>query len=324
VNPEGHDEPGGDIAAIKEPKQSIIPEESNTPVSGNSESGHYKPVGFVNNGTVAALVMAWTYVPLDSSTPAIPSDASTISFPPNVPGLWPNSSRFLSLPLGTYTWCYSWELGDLNNDEMTEYAHVIDERPVVLDEMDSDDPNMGQQVDISIPPDTGVLPGRCMIEDQLIQTVPVGSGPMAINIYSGDASSFGNRPELIVYANGELYPPPEGFSLKFSPDSTSWYHWRNLENSSQWFELGVTRQVTSIGVQFFADTTQGWAGLVLDGSEVWRGDTLSCFDGTNWACYVEITGISQGPHTLRVENLGIPGSGGGQVVAIYFFGFRLR
>jgi hypothetical protein len=129
--------------------------------TGGNQGGPLKPVGFVNHGSIAATVMAWTYKPLGSDSPGIPSNASTVSFPPTAPGLWPNSSRFLLLPLGTYTWCYYWELGDVNNDGMMEYAHAIDTRPVVLDEADSDDLDSAEQVDISAPPGTDELDGMC-------------------------------------------------------------------------------------------------------------------------------------------------------------------
>jgi len=120
-----------------------------------------KPVGFVNRGSVPATVMAWTYVPLGSNEQAPPSTATTVTFPPTAPGLWPNSSRFLLLPLGTYTWCYWWEEGDINNDGNMDYSHAFDTRPVVLDENDSDNTELAESVDLSVPPAGGILPGPC-------------------------------------------------------------------------------------------------------------------------------------------------------------------
>jgi len=114
-----------------------------------------KPVGFLNTGTVAATVMAWTYIPLNSESPAIPSNASTVAFPGG------NPSGHLSLPLGTYTWCYHWELGDINEDGMIEYAHAIDTREVTLDESDPDDMDLAEHVAISAPADFGVSYGVC-------------------------------------------------------------------------------------------------------------------------------------------------------------------
>ena len=155
--PPGGVQPGGDQALPGEQ----IPGVSESSQQGSPIPGPLKPVGFVNHGTVAATVQVWTYIPLRSDMPSVASNASTVSFPPTAPGLWPNSSRFLSLPLGTYTWCYSWELGDVNNDGMMDYAHAIDTRPVVLDETDSDDMDQAEQVDMSAPPGSGELPGLC-------------------------------------------------------------------------------------------------------------------------------------------------------------------
>jgi hypothetical protein len=138
-----------------------IPTRETSP--GGTSNLPYRPVGFVNHGTIAARVMAWTYIPQGSATEAPPSDTSTISFPPNVPGLWPNPSRFLSLPLGKYTWCYEWRIGDINGDTITEWSHWLDPRPVTLDATDSEDPDMAVQVDIDIPPDTDILPDLCPI-----------------------------------------------------------------------------------------------------------------------------------------------------------------
>jgi hypothetical protein len=162
------------------------------------------------------------------------------------------------------------------------------------------------------------------VEAQIIESNPVGSGPMVVTVYAGDSSKFQDRPDLIVYANADYAAPPDGFQIRFAPESTSWYQWRNLENPSHWVEISNTREVTAIGVQFFADSTQGWARLILDGAEIWRGDTYGRWtDGYNWACYVEVSGVAPGAHTMRVENLGMAGGGGGQVVAVFFFGFRL-
>ena len=130
--------------------------------AGNS-TGNLKPVGFLNTGTVAATVMAWTYIPLNSAIPAVPSNASTVAFPGG------NPSSHLSLPLGTYTWCYHWELGDVNNDGMIEYSHAIDTREVTLDESDPDDMDLAEHVGISVPPGTKEFPGVCHLGDQMIR-----------------------------------------------------------------------------------------------------------------------------------------------------------
>jgi hypothetical protein len=150
--PPGNSMPGGDQAAPGDPTSApalpIVP-------GGGGSGSTLKPVSFRNLGTVAFTVSAWTYEPLDSADPPIPSNASTVAMPGG------NTSSSLSLPLGTYTWCYWWELGDINEDGMIEYAHALDERPVTLDQADSDDLSLAETVDLAAPADTGISFGLC-------------------------------------------------------------------------------------------------------------------------------------------------------------------
>jgi hypothetical protein len=64
--------------------------------------------------------------------------------------------------LGTYTWCYHWELGDQNGDGNIDYAHTIDGRSVILDASDSDDLDFAETVSLSAPTVAGDLPGTCL------------------------------------------------------------------------------------------------------------------------------------------------------------------
>lgn len=94
-----------------------------------------RPVGFKNRGPYDAGVRAWTYVPAGYNAPVTPPAASTAVFAPGAPG--GGSSAYLSLPLGTYTWCIDWTNGkDEDKDSYFDYYFYIDDRPVVLDEND--------------------------------------------------------------------------------------------------------------------------------------------------------------------------------------------
>ncbi|NJN94469.1 MAG: hypothetical protein HC875_10445 [Anaerolineales bacterium] len=67
----------------------------------------------------------------------------------------------------------------------------------------------------------------------------------------------------------------------------------------------VERPFTAMGVQFMGDPYQGWARVLFDGVEVWRGDTAAIWSkhGRHGG-YIEISGLAPGPHTLRAESLG--------------------
>ena len=157
-NPLFNDEPLNAMPGESTPKSGLSDGTGNAGADPNNSGGGnqiLKPVGFLNTGTIATTVMAWTYIPLGTDSPAIPSNASTVAFPGG------NSSSYLSLPMGTYTWCYHWELGDVNNDGMIEYSHAFDKRNVLLDESDPDDMDLAEKVTLGVPPGIGELPGQC-------------------------------------------------------------------------------------------------------------------------------------------------------------------
>jgi hypothetical protein len=129
---------------------------------GGNIAGNLKPICFLNTGTSPATVMAWTYVPLNTDSPAIPSNASTVASPGG------NPSACLSLPLGTYTWCYHWELGDVNNDGYIDYAHAFNAPRVVLDESDTDDLDLAEKVTLSPTAGTGEQPGVCDLNSRIV------------------------------------------------------------------------------------------------------------------------------------------------------------
>lgn len=94
--------------------------------SGSSSSGSngspdtidvHKPIRFINNGFEPVTVVVESYEPAPGLNPAV-SSASTVVFPES------NSSAYLDLPQGTYTFCYYWQLDtDFNNDDYFDYHH---------------------------------------------------------------------------------------------------------------------------------------------------------------------------------------------------------
>jgi len=76
-----------------------------------------KPLQFANNGLYDATVRVFSYTPADGVTAGM-SSASTVVFRDS------NPSAYLELPIGTYVFCYYWDLGtDEDNDGYVDYAH---------------------------------------------------------------------------------------------------------------------------------------------------------------------------------------------------------
>lgn len=153
--PPGNEIPAGSLASANEPTPDGYFLANPTYVLAG---GPLKPVRFNNLGTVAYTVSPWSYAPPGGIAGPAGPNPSTVAFPGG------NTSNYLSLPYGTYTWCYWWEIGDSNQDGILEYAHAIDERLVTLDESSSDDLEFAVQVDLAAPADTGMSYGQCGLD----------------------------------------------------------------------------------------------------------------------------------------------------------------
>jgi hypothetical protein len=75
-----------------------------------------------------------------------------------------------------------------------------------------------------------------------------------------------------------------------------------------------------MGAQFMGDPPIGWARVLFNGVEAWRGNTSAIWNefGRHGG-YVEVSGFAPGPHTLRVESLGLDY----HPVTVAWFGFNL-
>jgi hypothetical protein len=287
----------------------------------SSGYGDLKPVGFVNYGEFDATVRAYSYIPLGETNPVPPPGASTVSSANSGSGTWPNTSRFISVPMGTYSWCIDWEEGDLDEDGQIDYFHYIEEGPTLLDENDSDDLDHAEEVAISAPPATApVFAGKCQVLDNSC----VGQ-PQETRIYSSPGWVMGTdyQPKVTAPANYFDYPPPEGITL--TNGGGSGFQQAIILVGGQYLEATTSNSYSAMGVQPHGESTIGWARVLFDGVEVWRGDTSSYWHDAEayvHAVYIEVRCYPPGTHTLRIEALGIAGSGGGQTVPIAFFGFR--
>ena len=139
-----------------------------------------------------------------------------------------------------------------------------------------------------------------------------------VTVHEGDARQFDDPPDLIVPANGEAVPPPEGIEISFDPASISYGYNRVLWWQGGSIEISSADPYTKFGVQFLGDPTIGWASVFFDGEEVWRGDPSAIWSQVNrHGGYIEVSGFPPGLHTLRVEVAG----NDYRPVTVAFFGF---
>ncbi|MCU0486826.1 MAG: hypothetical protein MUC85_12040 [Anaerolineales bacterium] len=138
----------------KDPTSAVI----STAVSPDAFGGITKPVCFENIGSVGATIMPWTYIPLNTESAIMPPIVSTTASPGS------GSKGCMTLPLGEYSWCFYWELGDINDDGMIEYAHSLWLQRVILDESDPDDLDFAERITLSAPETLGQQPGPCELD----------------------------------------------------------------------------------------------------------------------------------------------------------------
>lgn len=170
----------------------------------------------------------------------------------------------------------------------------------------------------------GILGVICLLASQ----VPSASLPTAtpephltVTLYEGSAQTFSDVPDLIAYANVQEFPPPEGVTVL--DNCTETLCWRSsqfiaLRGSGTFLEASTSYAASEVGVQFWGDTNDGVCRVLVDGEEVWSGDTQGVdakWPGGAFVKYLYISGLLTEPHTIRVEYVG-PGD-----TTIRFFGF---
>lgn len=140
-----------------------------------------------------------------------------------------------------------------------------------------------------------------------------------VNIYPGYARKFAVQPDQFVDANKDEKIPPQGIELTHSEDSISYGLNRVLWGQGSFVEISTELPYKAMGVQVYGDYTIGWARVLFDGQEVWRGDTseIWSYQGRNGG-YIEITDFEPGTHNLRIESLGFDY----HPVTVAFFGFN--
>jgi hypothetical protein len=157
-------------------------------------------------------------------------------------------------------------------------------------------------------------------ETQLAPSEPAAPSTLNVNVvvHPGYVRKFAKGPDVYVDANREEKLPPEGFTLNYSDDSIPYGLNRVLWGEGSFVEISTELPFNSMGVQIYGDYTIGWARVLFDGQEVWRGDTAAIwsYQGRNGG-YVEVSGFGPGSHTLRIESMGFDY----RPVTVAFFGF---
>ena len=281
-----------------------------------------RPVSFVNEGPYDAVVMPWTYQPLDPFSGVLPPRLATASFAPGGPGLWPNTSRFLGLPFGTYTFCIEWDEDlDLDADGKTDVFHAFlqgpsTDLPLLVDQKDPIEMDFAEEVRFRTDP-IGKLEGRCEQDEIAI------ASELTVRLLPFDVRTLSNPPDTIAIAQYDTVPPPDNVSIESVENL-----WKStdgekiaLYNKGDWIAATCSDpDVTTVGVYFDSDYNDGWVRILVDGREVWRGNIWGGAEG-NYRNYLEISGLAPGSHTIMVENLGVDGGGGDDDTAIRYFGF---
>jgi len=120
----------------------IVPTVSSAGNSGGSDVNILKPLRFTNKGLYDATVRAFSYTPAEGVTASM-SRASTVVFRDS------NPTAYLDLPIGTYVFCYDWDLGtDADNDGYVDYAHK-NTASVTITAQSTDNMNSAQAVTLN-------------------------------------------------------------------------------------------------------------------------------------------------------------------------------
>ena len=154
-----------------------------------------------------------------------------------------------------------------------------------------------------------------------VSSVVTPEPPLRVSVYGGDSRFFEKPPDVIAHANSADTKPPEGIAVSFAEESIPYGLQRVVWWNGEWIEATSDGAFTSMGVQFLGEQMIGWARILFDGQEVWRGNTSEIWSKSGrHGGFVEVSGFPPGTHTLRVESLGFDY----RPVTVANFGFSLE
>jgi len=137
-------------------------------------------------------------------------------------------------------------------------------------------------------------------------------------VHPGYTRDFAKQPDVYADANSEESPSPKGIQVIHSEESISYGLNRVLWGEGDWVQATTNLPFDSMGVQIYGDHTIGWARVLFDEEEVWRGNTAEIWSHLGrHGGYIEISGYELGWHTIRVESMGFDY----HPVTVAYFGF---
>jgi len=94
-----------------------------------------------------------------------------------------------------------------------------------------------------------------------------------VAVHPGNSRFYPTPPEVIVQANLPQQSLAEGIILSYDSHSIAYGMNRVLWWEGDWIEVSSEQPFAAMGVQFMGDPSIGWARVLFDGVEVWRGNT---------------------------------------------------
>lgn len=146
---------------------------------------------------------------------------------------------------------------------------------------------------------------------------PVLKDGLTVIVREEDVRLVAATPDMILNASGAGYSLPEGVHVSYSEESMPYGVNRVLWHENDWMELTFSEPFTAVGVQFRGSYVIGWARVLFDRQEIWRGDTAEIWSELKvHGGYIEVMGFGAGKHIMRVERLDVDS----RPVMVAFFG----
>lgn len=199
-------------------------------------------------------------------------------------------------------------------DDIGEYSWALKDSSLILDDIDDQcafglrGQNLGNQPWPACSLQEGAAPEKSPPGCE-IAAPPAGPAPsnllVTVRVHGGDSRFFDRPPEVYVIANTADREPPQGIQVSYAEEAVAYGLHRILWWGGDWIEAKTDLPFTHMGVQIIGEAQIGWARLLFDGVEVWRGDTAAIWEryGRHGG-YIEVSGFEPGLHTIRVESLG--------------------